>query len=143
VLARACAEKDIDEILAMPDVKERLDVYKEQTELFREMIQKRAKVDGNAVLIDLRGVDPIHAGNRFLIYTLFPEQNISVWVVDGLGKTNAAITVGYSIINRSATVNVGSLMLHYGGGGHDKVGTCQVPYEDTDKIVAEIMEKIK
>ena len=143
VLARACAEKDIDEILIMPDVKERVDVYKEQTALFHEMLQKLAKVEGNAVLVDLRGVDIIHAGNRFLIYTLFPDQNMSIWVVDGLDKTKAVITVGYSIINRSATVNVGSLMLHYGGGGHDKVGTCQVPYADADKIIAEIIEKVK
>ncbi|MCL1932079.1 MAG: exopolyphosphatase [Treponema sp.] len=142
-LARACAEKDIDEILSMPDVKERVDVYKEQTELFHEMLQKRAKVEGNAVVVDLRGVDPIHAGNRFLIYTLFPDQNMSIWVVDGKDKANAVITVGYSIINRTATVNVGSLMLHYGGGGHDKVGTCQVPYADADKIIAEIVGKVK
>jgi len=143
MLARACAEKDVDEILALPDVKERVEVYREQTALFHEMLQQRAKVEGNAVLVDLRGVDPIHAGNRFLIYTLFPDQNMSIWVVDGLDKVNAVITVGYSIINRSATVNVGSLMLHYGGGGHDKVGTCQVPYADTDRIIAEIIEKVK
>jgi nanoRNase/pAp phosphatase (c-di-AMP/oligoRNAs hydrolase) len=141
-LARACAEKDIDEILALPDVKERTDVYREQATLFHEMLKQRAKVEGNAIVVDLRGVDPINAGNRFLIYTLFPDQNMSIWVVDGRNK-NAAITVGHSIINRSATVNVGSLMLHYGGGGHDKVGTCQVPYADADRIIAEIIEKVK
>jgi len=143
MLARACAEKDIDEILAMPDVKERVEVYREQTALFHDMLLKRAKVEGNAVLVDLRGVDPIHAGNRFLIYTLFPEQNMSIWVVDGQDKTNAVITVGYSIINRTATVNVGSLMLSYGGGGHDKVGTCQVPYADADRVIAEVIAKVK
>ena len=141
-LAHACAEKDIDEILAMPDVQERLEVYREQTELFKEMLQQRAKIVGNAVLVDLRSVNPIHAGNRFLIYTLFPEQNISIWVIDGRNN-NTAITVGYSIINHTATVNVGSLMLHYGGGGHDKVGTCQVPYADADRVVAEIVDKVK
>ena len=143
MLARACAEKDVDEILALPDVKERIEVYREQTALFHDMLQQRAKVEGNAVVVDLRGVDPIHAGNRFLIYTLFPDQNMSIWIVDGLDKANAVITVGYSIINRTATVNVGSLMLHYGGGGHDKVGTCQVPYADADRIIAEIIEKVK
>jgi len=141
-LARACAEKDIDEILAMPDVQERVEVYREQTELFRDMLKQRVKIEGNAALIDLRGVDPIHAGNRFLIYTLFPEQNISIWVVDGRND-NTVITVGYSIVNRTATLNIGSLMLHYGGGGHDKVGTCQVPHADADRIIAEIIEKVK
>jgi nanoRNase/pAp phosphatase (c-di-AMP/oligoRNAs hydrolase) len=142
-LARACVDKGIDEILSMPDVKERIEVYKEQANLFRDMVKKYAKVEGNAVVIDFRGIETIYAGNRFLIYTLFPEQNISVWVVDGRGKANVAITVGYSIINRSATVDVGSLMLHYGGGGHSQVGTCQVSYADADKIVAEIIEKVK
>jgi nanoRNase/pAp phosphatase (c-di-AMP/oligoRNAs hydrolase) len=142
-LARACSEKNIEEILASPDVKERLDVYFEQNDLFREMVAKHARVEGNALVVDLRGLDTIYAGNRFLIYTLYPEQNISIWVVDGRNKQNAAITVGYSIINRSATADVGSMLLHYGGGGHHQVGTCQVPYEDVDRVIAEIVEKVK
>ena len=142
-LARACSENDITEIMGMRDVQERLEVYKEQTELFREMIKKHAKVDGNALLVDLRGVETIYAGNRFMIYTMFPEQNISVWIIDGRNKANAAITVGYSIINRSATVDVGSMLLGYGGGGHTQVGTCQVPYDDADKVIAEILEKVR
>ena len=142
-LARDCAEKDIDAIMDMPDVKERVAVYQEQNSLFRDMIKKYAKVEGNAIVVDLRGVDTIYAGNRFLIYTLYPEQNISLWIVDGRNKENTAVTVGYSVINRSATVDVGSLMLSYGGGGHAVVGTCQVPYEDAEKVIAEILEKVK
>ena len=142
-LARVCAEKHIDEIIEMPDVKERVDLYWEQADLFRDMIKKHTQINGNALFIDLRGEETIYAGNRFMLYTIYPEQNISVWVIDGRGKVNAAITVGYSIINRSATVDVGSMLLGYGGGGHPQVGTCQVPYEDADRIIAEIMEKIK
>jgi nanoRNase/pAp phosphatase (c-di-AMP/oligoRNAs hydrolase) len=142
-LAPILAEKDIDEILDLPDVQERIEVYKEQHGLFIEMVKKYAKPVGNAIFADLRGVDPIYAGNRFLIYTLFPDQNISIWVVDGVMKANVAITVGYSIINRTATVDVGSLMLHYGGGGHKQVGTCQVPYADAEKIIQEVLEKIR
>ena len=142
-LAKACSEKTIDEILAMPDVIERMDLYYEQTNLFKEMVSKYAKPDGNVLLVDLRNVEPIYAGNRFFIYTLYPEQNISVWVVDGRNKTNVAITVGYSIINRTATVDVGSLLLCYGGGGHRQVGACQVPYDEADRIIAEVVEKVK
>ena len=143
LLAKACAEKDIDEIMAMPDVKERLEVYREQKEPFADMVKTHAKIDGNAIFVDLRGVKTIHAGNRFLLYTLFPDQNISVWVIDGKNKANAAITVGYSIVNRSATVDVGSLMLFYGGGGHFQVGTCQVPYDEADKVIENILDKVK
>jgi nanoRNase/pAp phosphatase (c-di-AMP/oligoRNAs hydrolase) len=142
-LALACSQKHIEEILAMPDVKERLDVYFEQNTLFREMVAKYAKIDGKALVVDLRGVETIYAGNRFLIYTLYPEQNISVWTVDGKNKANVVITVGYSIINRTATVDVGKMLLAYDGGGHHQVGTCQVPYADADKVISEIVEKIK
>jgi nanoRNase/pAp phosphatase (c-di-AMP/oligoRNAs hydrolase) len=142
-LALACSEKPIEEILTLSDVKERLDIYFDQNTHFRDMVAKYAKIEGKALIVDLRGVDPIFAGNRFLIYTLYPEQNISIWIVDGRNKQNAAITVGYSILNRSAAVDVGSLLLHYGGGGHHQVGTCQVPYDDADKVIAEIVEKVR
>jgi nanoRNase/pAp phosphatase (c-di-AMP/oligoRNAs hydrolase) len=142
-LALACGENSIDEILALSDVKERLDVYFEQDTLFREMIAKYVKIEGNAIVLDLRGVETIYAGNRFLMYTLYPKQNISVWAIDGKNKANAAITVGYSIINRSATVDVGSLLYQYGGGGHRKVGTCQVDYADADRVIREIVDKVK
>ncbi|MCL2801731.1 MAG: exopolyphosphatase [Treponema sp.] len=142
-LSKACAEKSISEILTMPDVKERLDLYFQQKDLFAEMIKSHANVMGNVIMVDLRDVETIYAGNRFIIYTLYPEQNISVWTVDGRNKSNVAITVGHSIINRSSTVDVGSLLLQYGGGGHKQVGTCQVTYEDADKIISEVMEKVK
>jgi nanoRNase/pAp phosphatase (c-di-AMP/oligoRNAs hydrolase) len=142
-LARTCAEKDIDEIMEMPDVRERVNLYNEQAELFREMVKTHTKVEGKAVITDLRGVETIYAGNRFLIYTMYPEQNISVWTIDGRNKTKAAVTVGYSITNRTATVDVGSMLLGYNGGGHRQVGTCQVVYEEADRVIAEIVEKIK
>jgi nanoRNase/pAp phosphatase (c-di-AMP/oligoRNAs hydrolase) len=142
-LALACTEKNINEILAMPDVKERLDLYFEQTSNYKEMVLKYAKPVGNVIMVDLRNVETIYAGNRFFIYTLFPEQNISIWVVDGRNKVNVAVTVGYSIINRTATTDVGALLLYYGGGGHRQVGTCQVAYDDADRVIAEILEKLK
>jgi len=142
-LAKACAEKSIYDILAMPDVKERLDLYYQQKDLFIEMVKAHTKTIGNVLVLDLRGVDTIYAGNRFIIYTLYPDQNISMWVVDGRNKSNVAITIGHSIINRTSTVDVGSMLLCYGGGGHKQVGTCQVSYDQADKIVDEILEKIK
>jgi len=141
-MARVCAEKSIYDILEMPDIKERLELYNQQKELFAKMIKDHSKVAGNIVVVDLRNVDTIYAGNRFYLYTQYPEQNISMWIVDGLNKANVAITIGHSIVNRSSTIDVGSLMLYYGGGGHRQVGTCQVPYSDADRIIEEIKEKI-
>ena len=142
-LAAACATKTIEEIIAMPDVKEREMVYFEQEQLFRDMVQKVTKVDGNVLVADLRGVDTIYAGNRFLIYSLFPDQNISVWIMDGKNMQNCVITVGYSTVRRDATVDVGSMLLQHGGGGHKQVGTCQVPYGEADKALADIVSKCK
>ncbi|MDR0312828.1 MAG: exopolyphosphatase [Treponema sp.] len=142
-LSHSTLSKPIEEILALSDVKERVDVYLEQHNLFIEMVKKHAKIEGKAIFLDARNMEQIHTGNRFLLYTLFPEQNISVWVVDGKKKVNVVITVGYSIINKTATVDVGSLMLKYGGGGHKVVGTCQVAYEDADRIVGEIIAAVR
>ncbi len=141
-LIDACRTQNIEEILQNPDVKERVELYFEQDALFREMVKEHTRVQGNVIISDLRGVDPIYAGNRFVVYSLYPEQNISMWVVDGRGKQNCPIAVGYSIINRSSNTDVGALMLKYGGGGHKQVGTCQVPYEDSDRVIEELAAKM-
>ncbi|MDR1572285.1 MAG: exopolyphosphatase [Clostridiales Family XIII bacterium] len=141
-LIDACGSQGIDEILANPDVRERVGMYFEQDSLFRDMISKHTTVRGNAILTDLRGVSPIFTGNRFLIYSLYPEQNISLWVVDGRNNQNCPIAVGHSVLNRSSCTDVGALMLRYGGGGHRQVGTCQVDYSDADRVIGELIEKI-
>lgn len=135
-----CREKTAAEMLELPDIKERTVRYFEQDEKFRTMLQKCSKVDRNVVIVDLREEEEIFTGNRFLLYSLYPEQNISVQIMWGFQKKNIVITCGYSIINRSATADIGSLMLKNGGGGHKRVGTCQVPIEKADEILAEILE---
>jgi nanoRNase/pAp phosphatase (c-di-AMP/oligoRNAs hydrolase) len=137
-----CRTVNIEGILNDPDVKERVDVYFEQDKLFKEMVGAHTTIQGNVILTDLRGVDPIYTGNRFLIYSLYPEQNVSIWAVDGRGKTNCPLAVGYSILNRTATADIGSLMLKYGGGGHHQVGTCQIPYDDADKVIQDIVDEL-
>ncbi len=137
-----CRTKSADEILQIEDVKERSRRYFEQDTLFREMIRNRAVVRGNVIVLDLREQEEIYTGNRFLLYSLFPEQNISVQVMWGLRKQNIVMTCGYSIINRTSNVDVGSLMLKYGGGGHKRVGTCQVRAEDADSALEEIIQQM-
>lgn len=137
-LLSKCAELSVDEILELPDVKERIEVYKEQAELFDTMLKKHTKTVANVIITDLRGVETINSGNRFYIYSLYPEQNVSVWIVDGRAKQNVSIAVGYSILNKTCEVNVGAICASFGGGGHKAVGTCQVPYNDADKTIEEI-----
>jgi len=141
-LIEECRVKKIDGILEDFDVKERIEKYREQDSLFKEMVYAHTKIHSNAIVTDLRDVSPIYTGNRFLIYALYPEQNISLWVVDGRNKQNAPIAVGHSILNRTSKTDVGSLLLKYGGGGHRQVGTCQVEYDDCDNTIKELLEKI-
>lgn len=133
-----CRTKTIDEIFELPDIKERLDMYNEQTQKFVEMVRAHTRVNGNLIVSDLRGVDPIYTGNRFMIYSLYPEQNISMWIVSGRGGRGCSAAVGHSILNRTSSVDVGSLMLAYGGGGHHRVGTCQFPDEVMDARLAQL-----
>jgi nanoRNase/pAp phosphatase (c-di-AMP/oligoRNAs hydrolase) len=131
-----------DEILAMPDVKERIDTYYEQTENFKKMVAEHTRVEKDVIITDLRGVDPIYSGNRFLIYSLYPEQNISAWIVSGKGGAGCSAAVGYSILNRTSDVNVGSLMLKYGGGGHKAVGTCQFTDENMGEDLPKMLHEL-
>ncbi|MCL2158736.1 MAG: exopolyphosphatase [Oscillospiraceae bacterium] len=141
-LIEECRVKNIGEILSDFDVNERVEKYREQDGLFREMIAAHTKIHSNAIVTDLRDVSPIYTGNRFLVYALYPNQNISLWVVDGKNKQNVSIAMGHSILNRSSNTDVGSLLLGYGGGGHRQVGTCQVPYGDCDDTLGALLEKI-
>lgn len=143
-LMKACRVMSTKEILALPDVQERIEVYREQTEKFQEMVKQYTRIEGNVIITDLRGVDPIYTGNRFMIYSMYPDQNISAWIVSGKGGEGCSVAVGYSIINRSCKIDVGSLMLKYNGGGHKKVGTCQFSAANMDtelpKLLAELCE---
>ncbi len=131
--------KSIDEILALPDTKERIAIYLENDQLAREFIKSHSYIDGSVLVTDARGVAELPPSNRFLVYSLFPETNISVRLIDGKGKEFVSISLGYSILNRTATIDVGSLMLKYGGGGHKAVGTCQIPYNMADLVLKEII----
>ena len=139
-LIEYCQNMPIDEILDIPDVKERVDLYFERQEKFAEMLQNRIEIHGNVILLDLREQDEIYPGNRFTMYAMHPECNISIQVIWGLKQQNTVFSVGHSILNRTSPVDVGSLMLRYGGGGHQKVGTCQVPNDKADELLAEIID---
>ena len=142
ILMEACRTMSTEEILALPDVQERIEVYNEQTEKFKEMVKAHTRIEGNVIITDLRGVDPIYTGNRFLIYSLYPDQNISAWIVSGKGGAGCSEAVGYSILNKTCDINVGSLMLKYRGGGHKKVGTCQFSDDDMETELPKMLDEL-
>ncbi|WP_165763724.1 exopolyphosphatase [Halalkalibacter urbisdiaboli] len=142
-LVDLCAEKNGIEILEDPDVQERVKRYFELNKVFQDMLKEHSRIDGNVIITDLRGVEEIYPGNRFLIYALYPEQNISLWIVDGFRNQNCAIACGHSIINKTSNTHVGHLMREYGGGGHEAAGTCQVPYDQADEVIQQLIDTMK
>jgi nanoRNase/pAp phosphatase (c-di-AMP/oligoRNAs hydrolase) len=138
-----CRTMTAGQILEVKDVKERVDRYRAQQKLFEETLKSHTRADGNVIVTDFRDVPEIPSGNRFTIYALYPEQNISILVLWGKEKRNTVFTMGHSIINRGSLTDVGSLMLRHGGGGHEKVGTCQVKIEDTERVLADLIKRAK
>lgn len=134
--------QNIEDILNVPDVKERVDLYYEHQIKFREQIQRCATIYKNLIVLDYRKEDTIWAGNRFVVYALFPQINISIHVLWGKNKQNTVFAVGKSIVNRTSKTDIGDLMLSYGGGGHDAAGTCQAPNLKAEDILEELIEKI-
>ncbi|GID28554.1 exopolyphosphatase [Paractinoplanes brasiliensis] len=142
-LIDACIQhNDVREILALPDVAERADLYRAQHDLFVEQLKRVSHVEGDVVVVDLRNEDVIHAGNRFMVYALFPEARVSVHIIWGRQKLNTVFACGKSILDRTSPVDVGEVMLRYGGGGHIAAGTCQVPHEDSERVEREIVEAL-
>ncbi len=137
-----CRDHSIDQILDLPDVKERADLYFDKEEAFKEQLRRCTKVHGNLAEVDLREEETIWPGNRFMVYALFPETNVSMHVMWGLKQQNTVFAVGKSILDRSSKTNVGSLMLANGGGGHQAAGTCQVPNDDAERVRQELIDRI-
>lgn len=137
-----CRNHSIEEILALPDVRERTDLYFEHDSKARQQIQKCARVHGNLVVLDLRNEETIYTTNRFTLYALYPKTNISIHVLWGLKQQNTVFAVGKSILNRSSNTNVGELCLQYGGGGHLNAGTCQVANDQAEAALQALIQKI-
>jgi nanoRNase/pAp phosphatase (c-di-AMP/oligoRNAs hydrolase) len=137
-----CRTHPIEDILALPDVKERVDLYKKYEGKFKDQIQRCTKVHGNLVVLDLRNEPIIYPGNRFMIYALFPDTNISIHHIWGFRKQNQVFAVGKSIFNKSSKTNIGELMLKYNGGGHRNAGTCQISNDKAETVLQKLIEEI-
>lgn len=137
-----CREINVEEILQLPDVKERVDLYQKYEEQAKQQILNCSTVHKNLVVLDLRDQEVIYPTNRFTIYALFPECNISIHAIWGFKKQNTAFAIGKSILNKSSTTSVGELCLDYDGGGHANAGTCQIENDKAAQVLTELIEKI-
>ncbi len=138
-----CKDHEIDEILQLPDVVERINLYKKYSKNFVDQIRRCITIEDNVGILDLMDEEIIYPGNRFMIYALYPEINVSIHKIWGFKRQNTVFAVGKSIINKTSNADIGHLMLKYGGGGHKAAGTCQVPHEEADRILKEIVEVLR
>lgn len=141
-LIKHCKEQTIDETLQHPDVRERVDLYQDHHDKFISQIRRCTTVHGNLAVLDLRNEEVIYVGNRFMVYALFPECNVSMHVLWGLKQQNTVFAVGKSILDRSCQTKIGKLLLSYGGGGHDAAGTCQIANDAADQVQQELINRI-
>ena len=141
-LIKACRHHGIREILQLPDVLERVELYFDHAARAREQIERCATVHKNLVVLDLREEETIFAANRFMIYALYPQCNISIHVLWGMQKQNTVFATGKSILDRGSKTNVGELMLQYGGGGHNAAGTCQVANDQSEVVLGALIHQI-
>jgi nanoRNase/pAp phosphatase (c-di-AMP/oligoRNAs hydrolase) len=126
----------------LPDVRERVELYFEHAEKAKEQIRRCTRVYKNLAVLDLRHEETIFAVNRFMIYALFPETNISIHVLWGVQKQNTVFATGKSIVNRTSNTSIGGLMLSYGGGGHENAGTCQIANDKADAVLQGLIARI-
>ena len=139
-LVEACRTMTLHEILALPDVRERVELYFEHESRAIDQLLSASTVHGNVVVVDLREHDPIWATNRFMVYALFPHCNLSIHRLWGLKRQNQVFAIGRSIFERTCATDVGALCLRYGGGGHDGAGTCQIEHPMADRVLTELID---
>jgi nanoRNase/pAp phosphatase (c-di-AMP/oligoRNAs hydrolase) len=141
-LIEECRTRSVEEILELPDVKERVDLYRSHEAEFRAQLMRCTEVTHDVAVLDLRNEETIYAGNRFMIYALFPQSRVSMHVLWGMKKQNTVFAIGKSILDRSSPVDVGEICLSYGGGGHKAAGTCQVDNARAEQVKAELVGKL-
>ena len=141
-LIEYCRDHTVEQILALPDVAERVDLYRQHESQFREQVLRCARVNGDLVVLDLRNEETIYAGNRFMVYALFPDARVSMHVLWGVKQQNTVFAIGKSIIDRSSPIDVGAICLGYGGGGHEAAGTCQIDNARAAEVMAELIGKL-
>jgi nanoRNase/pAp phosphatase (c-di-AMP/oligoRNAs hydrolase) len=137
-----CKDHPIADIMELPDVKERVELYLLHEKSFKQQLLRCSTQHKNLVVLDLREEEIIYPGNRFMIYALFPRCNISIHVIWGFKKQNTVFATGKSIVDRSSNTTVGELMLKYGGGGHEAAGTCQIDNDKAEEVLRELIEQI-
>lgn len=143
LLAGLLKSGPIGEVLRHPEVRKRCEQLRSDDKKFRAALLAHSRLDDNVVITDFRKMKQIPRGNRFLVYTLFPDASASVRLHWGPGRRFVVAAVAHSILNRACETNIGELVSRYGGGGHRGAGTTPLPPERVEAAVEEIVAALK
>ncbi len=141
-LIQYCAQFNIDEILEINEVKQRVDLYFKYEKEFNEQLKRCTKIYNNVAVIDYKDESIIYPGNRFLVYAMFPKISVSIHISYTYDRDKVVYSTGKSIINKTSKTNIGELMLKYGGGGHKAAGGCQIVLSEASRVLDEIIKKL-
>ncbi len=142
-LVERIRSKGVDAILFEPDIRERAATLQKQDHAFRDFLVRNSTVHDNVVITDYRKVENPPVGNRFLVYAVFPECNVSLRVQWGPERKFVAVNIGHSILNRTCGVNVGELCRDYGGGGHVGAGACVLGVMSAELAIKVMTRKLQ
>ncbi len=133
----------VTEVLRQPEVVERIERMRESDLNFLSLLRAHSRREGNVLVTDFRDLDPPPVGNRFLVYTLFPDTNVSLRLQWGPGKKSVAATLGHNIFNRTSRADCGRICSDHGGGGHRGAAACLLEAATADAQAAEIVARLR
>lgn len=128
----------IDEVLAEPEVKRRCEQVLAENTTYEKHLKNHTRIQGLVSITDFRELDPAPDGNRFLIYSLYPDTVVNMKIFHENSKT--VVKLGHSILNRRCNVNVGNLLSRFGGGGHRGAGACRIEGPNAEPVLKKILD---
>jgi hypothetical protein len=133
----------LSEILLSDEVQQRIEHVRSEHKLFVSALRECSRVEGNVIVTDSRQLRYFPNGNRYLIYTMYPEQNVSVSIFNKRNSDVSVIFCGHSIFNRTCNTDINSLLRKYNGSGRISAGTCVVNQNEADNILNSIIDELK
>ncbi|MGD8250820.1 MAG: exopolyphosphatase [Desulfobacterales bacterium] len=142
-IARLLQTSSIDQIMKNPEVAARCEEVIEDNRTYRDLLKTHTTLHGQVAVTDFRGLEKDPSGNRFLVYSLYPESVVQVKIrFDGSDPDRVIVSVGHSIFNRNCRVNVGLLMKRFEGGGHPGAGSCRFHVSKSDAYISAILSTL-
>jgi len=135
--------RTMDEIMTDADVKRRCQIVVDENRTYRDYLRQYTEVKGVVAVTDFRPLEETPRGNRFLVYSMFPETVVQMKIrLADRERDKVIVSLGHSIFNRNCRVNVGALLSDYHGGGHPGAGSCSFHVRHSDAYIDALLEAL-